>query len=426
MSLRNCIDEIDRVYAGSMVAQGSRGRAFKTRRFQMMVFDADVAMGGGVPWGKFIQIYGPASGGKTVQMLKMMAGAQQYCRYCRELFLIDADGEEFCACEPTCPDCNTRYEFTDYEGPAPNEGDPYDWAVLHDEWICKCLVNPKGTKAKKDRIPKVTRRATHVRGALFDAEHSFDDAWARVLGVNTDLLFVFIPEYAEQGIDIADKLLRSGEIDFLGIDSIADLTPSKEIEESVENWQMALQARLVNKGLRKLNSAINALGANASMLPVVLMINQIRDNINGYEEVCPGGKAQIFRSAIRIRVNPAKYQFKEYGTGKDKVQELQYADMSGFTKKNKTYKPMQRFSFRLYLDDVGDSHQGSTNEAGVIVKRAIELEVIARDKSTYSFTLGNDKHVWKSQKAIVEHISDDHRLFWGLREETMAEALKVA
>ncbi len=422
--LQDVIGEIDATYGVGLVALGSRGKAFVTRRWQCMIFDVDLALGGGFPRRKFIQIYGPESGGKSVLMYKAIAGIQMYCRYCIELFCIDENGEEFCSCPIMCPDCETLYQFTEYSGPAAAEDDPFDWEKIHDEWECECLMQPKGTKAKKDRVPKITRRAKKCRGSLFDAEDSFDRQWAEFLGVDCDHLFVFLPEYAEQGIDIADKLLRTKEIDILGIDSIAELTPSKEIEASSEEWQMGLSARLVNKALRRWNASLNSFGVNAITAPAILLINQVRANLTGYEEVCPGGQGQKYKSAIRVRVNVAKYKYKEHGPKDNKIKELQFADMSGFTRKNKTYPPMKQYSYRLYLDDFDGHPAGTTNELSVIVDRAIEFDVIDRpSKTTYTLKLGDYDLKWGTQKAIAKAMAEDHALMWAIRNKTMETAL---
>jgi RecA/RadA recombinase len=390
-----------------------------------MIFDVDLALGGGFPRRKFIQIYGPESGGKSVLMYKAMAGLQMYCRYCIELFRVDENGEEMCACPVTCDGCKTNFQFTEYTGPPATEDDPFDWEKIHDEWECECLVQKKGTKAKKDRIPKITRRAARSRGALFDAEQSFDRDWAEFLGVDCDLLFVFLPEYAEQGIDIADKLLRTKEIDILGIDSIAELTPMKEIEASSEEWQMGLSARLVNKALRRWNASLNSFGVNVITAPSILLINQVRANLGGYEEVCPGGAGQKYKSSIRVRVNTAKYKYKESGTGAAKIKEMLFADMSGFTRKNKTYPPMKQYSYRLYVDDYEGHPAGTTNELAVIVERAIEFDVIDRpNKTTYTLELDDYSFKWGTQKAIAKAMAEDHALMWAIRDKTMEIALE--
>ena len=426
MSLREIMGEIDVAYGAGMVAQASRGSSFKTKRFPTLMFDFDLALGGGIPWKRFIQIFGPESGGKSVLMTKIAAAAQLNCRYCRGRFAPDEHGEALCKCLPDCPDCKKPYMATEYDGPPALDTDPFDWEAVHDEWICECLVNAQGSKLKKDRLNKVTRRAAPIRTAIFDAENSFDERWATLLGVDTRLVFVFVPEYAEQGIDIADKLLRSGEIDVLAVDSIAELTPGKEIETSVEEWQMGLQARLVNKALRKWNSSINALGACAEMCPVVLLINQVRANLGGYEDVCPGGAGQKYKSAIRVRVNAAKYSFKEHGSGESKVKELQFVDISGFTKKNKTFPPMKRFSMRLYLDDFDGHPAGSMNEFSCVATRAMEFGIILRPtKTTYTYSDDIYELTWSSQKKIVEDMQADQKLFWAIRESTLAVALET-
>jgi len=429
MSLREAIAEVETAYGAGVVAQGSRGRTFVTKRFQTMLFDFDCCIGGGMPWGKFVMFYGPESGGKSVISYKTIAGAQQYCRYCRSLFVSDTNGEEWCACATECADCGDGFEKTKYDGPVAKPDDPFDWEAIHDIWQCGCQVNPPGTKAKKDRVPKTVRMASRSRQVLFDAENSFDRAWAEFVGIDPDYLFVFVPEYAEQGIDIADMLLRSEEIDVLCVDSVAELTPSKEISAGMEEWQMGLQARLVNKGLRKWNSSINKLGANATMLPLVILINQTRSNIGGYEDVVPGGRAQVYKSAVRVRVNPAQYKFKETGPKGDKVRELLYVDMSGFTKKNKTFPPMRKYSFRLYLGDYEGHPKGSTNEYGVVAARAIEYGVVDRPdkkKGVYFYKSGAYDFKWTSQRKIIEDMVADDALFWSIRDETMAEVVSVS
>lgn len=424
MSLRDHIAEIETTYGRGIVAQGSRG-SFVTNRFQMMMFDLDAAIGGGPPWGKFVLAFGPPSGGKSVLLYKALAGAQNYCRWCRDLFRVDEYGVETCSCATGCEDCGEEYERTAYDGPEAAPNDPFDWAIIHDEWTCGCMVQPGSKRGKKHQVPRITRRSTRCRAILFDAENSFDVNWATCLGVDPDYLFVFVPEYAEQGIDIADKLLRSEEVDFFGVDSIAELVPSKEIESSTEEWQIGLQARLVNKAMRKWGASMNSFGANAPRKPVVWMVNQVRSNIGGYaEETTPGGRGEGFKSSIRIRVNAAQYKFKSTGDKGDKVKELQFVDISGYTHKNKTYTPKKKFACRLYLADHEGHPAGSTNEFEVVKTRAIEFGVIDRPKPN-EYCYGDYK--WSSQKAIVEDLQTNFGLFWEIRDKTMlvvVEALR--
>jgi len=413
--------QIEDTYGQGVVALGSRGRTFRQTRISTTIFDADVALGGGVPL-KFVLAYGPPGGGKSVLMKKTMAGLQLLCRYCREMFLPDEHGENLCECPPECADCKKPYQYTEYQGPPAKEGDPFDWAVIHDEWICECLVNPKGTKAKKDRVPKVTRRATRCRVALFDAENDFDAVFAEALGVDLDHTFVFVPEYAEQGIDITHKLLRSREIDLVGVDSIADLVPSKEIDQSSEEWTIGLQARLVNKAFRMWTAAVNSYGADAPYKPIIFAVNQIRESIRAGETI-PGGWGQKYQTSIWIRVLSAQYKQKTIGAESSKRTEILYADMSGFTKRNKTYTALRNYSYRLYLADYEGHPAGSTNEYFVVAKRAIEHGVIARPKdSLYTY----EGYTWKSQKAIQEAFRADIRLFLEIRRLALDLAVEAA
>jgi len=421
MGLREILEEVESTYGVGVVAQASRGRSFKHQRFPTMVFAFDAAIGGGPVFGKFHLITGPPGAGKSTITQKAMAGIQLYCRYCRSLFRIDEHGVTTCACPTRCADCETDFEEVPYDGPEPSEDDMFNWRAIWDHWTCACLENPAGTKAKKDRVPKVTKRFSPMRSAWFDSEADYDANWAANLGVDNDLVYVFVPEYAEQGIDISDKLLRSGEIDFLGVDSVADLTPMKEIESSTEEWQMGLQARLVNKAFRKWGSALNACGANSVSRPTVFIINQEREDMEGHK-VNPGGWAQQFKAQIKVRISEPKYKFKEHGAGDNKVQELQYADVSGFTYKNKTYPPKKRMSYRLYLADHPDHPAGSTNEFGSVVDNALIYGVVERPdpkKSTYIF----GDSTWNSQKAIMDALRESHGLFWQIRDETMQRAV---
>ena len=88
--------------------------------------------------------------------------------------------------------------------------------------------------------------------AFIDAEHAFDQFYAKNLGVDTANLLISQPDNGEQALEIADNLIRSGAIDLIVIDSVAALTPKAEIEGEMGDSQMGLQARLMSKALRKL------------------------------------------------------------------------------------------------------------------------------------------------------------------------------
>ena len=133
--------------------------------------------------------------------------------------------------------------------------------------------------------------------AYIDAEHALDASYASNLGVNLNDLLVSQPDTAEQALEIAEYLVRSGAVDVVVIDSVAALVPRAELEGDMGDSHMGLQARLMSQALRKLSAAINR--SNSS----VIFINQLIEKIGvvfGNPEVTPGGRALKFYSSVRI------------------------------------------------------------------------------------------------------------------------------
>ena len=133
--------------------------------------------------------------------------------------------------------------------------------------------------------------------AFVDAEHAIDPVYARRIGVDTDELLVSQPDYGEQALQIADRLIASGAIDVVAIDSVAALTPRVELEGQMGEVQVGLQARLMSQALRKLAGNLNRAKT------VCLFTNQIREKIGvsfGSPETQPGGRALKFYSSQRL------------------------------------------------------------------------------------------------------------------------------
>ncbi len=133
--------------------------------------------------------------------------------------------------------------------------------------------------------------------AFVDAEHAFDSSYAKLLGVNLDDLLISQPDTGEQGLEIAETLVRSNAVDLLIVDSVAALTPRAEIEGDMGDSHMGLHARLMSQALRKLTAAISKSGT------CVIFINQIRMKIGvmfGSPETTTGGRALKFYSSVRI------------------------------------------------------------------------------------------------------------------------------
>ena len=135
--------------------------------------------------------------------------------------------------------------------------------------------------------------------AFIDAEHALDPVYARNLGIDTDNLLVSQPDNGEQGLDIAEALVRSGGVDVVVVDSVAALTPKAEIDGEMGDSQIGLQARLMSKALRILTSVCN------KSKTCIIFINQLREKVGvmfGNPETTPGGKALKFYSSVRLDV----------------------------------------------------------------------------------------------------------------------------
>lgn len=139
---------------------------------------------------------------------------------------------------------------------------------------------------------------------FFDLEHSFDPAWAQLLGVDTEKLIVVEPEYAEQAVDLLESFLRAEDCGIVVLDSIAGLTASAELQASAERVQVGGIALIMSKLYRKTTAALAA-QAKAGRSPTLIYINQVTTKIGvmfGNPETMPGGKKPWFQSSLIVRV----------------------------------------------------------------------------------------------------------------------------
>jgi recombination protein RecA len=142
-------------------------------------------------------------------------------------------------------------------------------------------------------------QAMGSRGAIIDAEHALDLAYAKNLGVKTDELIVSQPDYGEQALEIAERLVRSGEVGIIVVDSVAALVPRAELEGEMGDSHMGLQARMMSQALRKLTGIVHKSDC------CLVFINQLRDKIGvmfGNNETTTGGKALKFYSSLRLDI----------------------------------------------------------------------------------------------------------------------------
>jgi len=135
--------------------------------------------------------------------------------------------------------------------------------------------------------------------AFIDAEHALDPDYAKRIGVNTDELLISQPDSAEEGLQIVERLVRSGEVDIIVIDSVAALVPKTEVAGEMGELQIGLQARLMSQALRKLSGIVS------KTKTIIIFLNQTRMKIGilfGNPETTPGGLALKFYSSVRIEL----------------------------------------------------------------------------------------------------------------------------
>ena len=189
--------------------------------------------------------------------------------------------------------------------------------------------------------------------AFVDAEHALDPSYARNLGVDTENLIVSQPDTGEQGLEIAEALVRSGAIDVLVVDSVAALVPRAEIEGEMGDSHVGLQARLMSQALRKLTGTINKSKC------VVIFINQLREKVGimfGNPETTTGGRALKFYSSIRMdvrRIDSIK-QGDEIVGNRTRVKIM----------KNKVAPPFKQAEFDIMYNE-GISRNGNIVDVGV-------------------------------------------------------------
>ena len=222
--------------------------------------------------------------------------------------------------------------------------------------------------------------------AFIDAEHALDPKYAQKLNIDINDLVISQPDTGEQGLDIADTLVRSGAIDVLVVDSVAALVPKAELEGDMGDSHMGLQARLMSQALRKITGSVSKTNC------LVIFINQIRQKIGimfGNPETTTGGQALKFYSSIRLDI-------RKVGTIKEKDTILGNETRVKVVK-NKLAPPFRTVDFDILYGE-------GISKTGELIDLGVAAGIIEKSGAWYSY---NGNHIGQGRESTRKYLKDN-------------------
>lgn len=235
-------------------------------------------------------------------------------------------------------------------------------------------------------------------GAIIDAEHAFDISYAENIGVNREKLVLLQPDSGEQAFEMLEKLVETGSVGVIVVDSIAHLVPEKELESG--SSEMGGIARLMSAGLRRVMGSVRRNNV------ALILINQIRMKIGvvyGSPETQPGGKAHKFAASVEIKIS-------KQGVIGDKANPIGIHTKAKITK-NKVAPPQKEAEFDIYYGEGIDA-------AGCLISMGAELGVIKKASSYY--TIGDKKYSGLTNASAA--LKNDPELFSEIYNRVLALA----
>lgn len=390
LKLRKSSKLINERHGNSTIGVGSVLRPHGVRRLPTGSLSLDFAMGGGVPEGRVIIYYGERSSGKTTTAYRTAGIAQGLCANClRKVYNIEINS-------------SFNDETGEIEYFAEGSCDCYNKGIFKP----KQLIDEKDKDFESRLELYKVNSYEEFRVALIDIEGSYDIDWTNNLDIDSRRLLYVCPDTAEEVIDIYEMLMRTGAVDLFILDSIAAMTPSKEVEETMENWQQGLAARLVNKFVRVSQSAANAMYREYRRAPTQIWINQIREKIGvmyGDKTTLPCGKGQRFAAAIEVKMWANEWKKNELMKDLPKAYKMEIGNsvrMNFEIVKNKVGPAKGSGGYDMFI---AGPNKGKINEMGFIVGLAEKYGEI--EKKGAKWILGGKDFNRKGD--LIEYLSTE-------------------
>lgn len=443
---REVFRKLSEDHGNMILTRASDARVAKSMRIPSGVFPLDKKLGGGWPQGRVITVYGMKSTGKTYMLLKTIATAQRMCSNCWSFVewdhLVEHDMEEIDektgevkkVLDPKTGEVKKVKTWERFYAKRWWQDNGGKWRVL---LRGEMKPNPDPEAAKDfPTVPDVTlgeeirphcdcEKYREAVCGFIDVEGTFDKPWAERIGVDLLKLMLSQPEAAEHSLDIADALVRSGECDILVLDSVAFLAPKKEIAESTEKNLMGEQARIVNKGVRKFVSGLNAVALYSERRPTIFLTNQIRMKIGvmfGNPETVSGGLAPGFASSVEVKTKSPKFEFEKQEKGDEDADRIPLeVELNFDVEKNKTDVAKRQGHFRLVLVDGETKKKGDIADEEDVMEVAEEFGLIkksAKGWECFGETYSAKSHI--QRKLLIDPLFSQR-----LRQSTLQMVLAV-